>query len=484
MPSSIISVSAGGGGTAARPRTLFDKIWDMHLVQEMGDGVSLIHVDRHMIHEVSSAMAFLHLTRRGRRVRNPGLSFATPDHIVSTRPGRTGTTFRDGAELVELLREHCLHAGITLFDLDDPRQGIVHVVACEQGIALPGSTFVCGDSHTSTVGGVGALGWGVGTSDIEHVLATQTILRRRPPSMRVSFEGRLGPRISAKDVVLHMIGRLGTAGAAGSVVEYAGAAIRALPVEGRMTICNMSVEFGARAGLTAPDDATFDYLAGRAFAPSGAEWDNSLSNWRALRSDDEAVFDSEFVIDCADLAPQVTWGTSPQDVLPIDGRVPDPAGCQDALERAGAERALAYMGLQPGGRLQDLPVDIVFIGSCTNGRLSDLEEAARLVDGRRVAPGVRALVVPGSRAVREAAEAGGLDRIFREAGFEWREAGCSMCLALNDDRVPPGARAVSTSNRNFEGRQGQGARTHLASPATAAASAIAGRIADPRRIEA
>ena len=475
---------AGGrrGGTEATALSLFEKIWNAHLVATLEDDLSIVHVDRHVLHEVSSAQAFLRMRAQGRRVRNPELTFATLDHIVSTAPGRTGETFAEGQELVELLREHCARHGIRLFDLDDRRQGIVHVIASERAIALPGCTLACGDSHTSTIGGLGALGWGVGTSEVEHVLATQTIVRRRPKSMRLVFEGRLDDGVSAKDLTLYFIGRLGTDAGARHVVEYAGPAVRNLSVEGRMTLCNMSVEFGARAGLVAPDEATFDYLRGRDFAPRGAAWEAALRDWRQLGSDDGATFDRELSIDCAKVRPQVTWGTSPQDVIAVDERVPDPSVITDAPRRAAALRALDYMGIQPGVALEGMPVDVVFIGSCTNGRLSDLEEAARVADGRKVAAGTRALVVPGSRGVKEAAEAKGLDRIFRRAGFEWREPGCSMCLSINDDRVPPGARCVSTSNRNFEGRQGKGSRSHLASPATAAASAVAGAIADPRKL--
>jgi 3-isopropylmalate/(R)-2-methylmalate dehydratase large subunit len=468
--------------TSEAPLTLCDKIWNAHVVGEAADGRTLVHIDRHILHEVSSAQAFVNLRRSGRRVRNPELTFATIDHIVSTAPGRTGTTFAGGAELVEFLRKNCVEYGIRLFDLSDPRQGIVHVFAPETGLCLPGCTLVCSDSHTATVGGLGVLAWGVGASEAEHVLATQTVARARPKTMRIRFDGSPSQGTSAKDIILHLIRRLGTDAGTGYVVEYAGAAIRALPVEGRMTVCNMSVEFGARAGLIAPDERVYEYLHGREFAPKEAVWDRALAHWRTLTSDDEARFDREEAIDCNGLAPQVSWGTSPQDVIDVDGRVPAPDAFADPARRQAAERAIAYMGLEPGAAIEGLPVDVVFIGSCTNGRLSDLTEAARIADGRKVKPGVRAVVVPGSRAVKNAAETAGLDRVFRSAGFEWREPGCSMCVSINDDRVGAGQRCVSTTNRNFQGRQGDGSRTHLASPATAAASAIAGAVADPRKM--
>jgi 3-isopropylmalate/(R)-2-methylmalate dehydratase large subunit len=463
------------------PRSVFEKIWDTHVVADLGDERRLIHIDRHILHEASSPQAFDRLRAKGRRVDRPDLTFATIDHIVSTAPGRTGETFPGGVELVEALRRNCSEFGIHLFDLDDPRQGIVHVVAVERGIALPGCTVACGDSHTSTMGGIGALAWGAGVSEVEHVLTTQTMARRCPATMRIHFEGLPERGVSAKDLILHLIGKIGAGGGAGHVVEYAGPTIAALPVEGRLTICNMSIEFGARAGLIAPDDATVDYVADREFAPTGTLWDAAVGYWSTLRSDPGAPFDREVTVDCAGLRPQVTWGISPQYVVAVDGCVPAPDQFAGAGGAADARRSLEYMGLTPGMAIGDVAVDVVFIGSCTNGRLSDLEEAARVVGGRKIAPGVRALAVPGSRAVKEAAEARGLDQLFIAAGFQWREPGCSMCLSMNDDSVPPGARCVSTSNRNFEGRQGRGSRTHLASPATAAASAITGTIADPRR---
>lgn len=466
----------------AAPLTLFEKLWRSHVVADLGEGRALVHIDRHLLHDLTSPQAFDGLRRAGRTVRNPELTFAVQDHLVSTEPGRTDETVPGGAELIRALRENARTSGIELFDLGDPRQGIVHVVAPELALALPGITFVCGDSHTCTVGALGAYAWGIGTSDVEHVLATQTLVLRKPRTMRVRFEGALQPRVTAKDLVLHLIGRIGIAGATGHALEYAGAAVRALGMEARMTLCNMAIECGARTALVAPDDTTFHYLAGRPCAPRGAAWDAALAQWRALPSDPEARFDRDIVFDAGAIAPQVTWGTSPQDVAAVDGRIPDPAGAADAAARASLQRALDYMGLAPGTALEGLKVDRVFIGSCTNGRLSDLREAAAVARGRRVGAGVRAMVVPGSMGVKRAAEAEGLDRVFREAGFEWREPGCSMCAGLNPDKVGPRERCVATSNRNFEGRQGRLARTHLASPAMAAAAAITGCITDVRRL--
>lgn len=463
------------------PRSLFEKIWNAHVVADLGHDQQLIHVDRHVVHEASSPQAFDRLRAKGRKVSRPDLTFATIDHIISTAPGRIASTFPGGLELVEALRKNCAEFGIRLFDLDDRGQGIVHVISVEQAIALPGCTLVCGDSHTSTMGGIGALAWGAGASEVEHVLTTQVIARRRPKTMRVRFEGAPSRGVAAKDLILRLIGQIGADGGVGHVVEYAGPAIRSMAVEGRLTVCNMSIEFGARAGLIAPDDETINYLHGREFAPRGELWEGAVNYWSELASDDDATFDREVTVDCDGLAPQVTWGNSGQEVIPIDGLIPAPDAIPETHKRAYAERSLDYMGLTPGAPIEGLKVDVVFIGSCTNGRLSDLEEAARIVEGRKVAAGVRALAVPGSRAVKEAAEAKGLDKVLASAGFEWREPGCSMCLSLNDDRVPEGQRCISTSNRSFEGRQGRGSRTHLASPATAAASAIAGTIADPRK---
>jgi len=469
---------------AQRPKSLIEKIWDTHVVADLDEGVQLLHIDRHVVQETTSARAFETLRRAGLPVFSPHLTFATQDHLPSTAPGRTGTSFAPGIECIKLLRMNCRQHGIALFDVGDAQQGIAHVIAPELGVTLPGCTLVCGDSHTATNGGLGALAWGVGTTEVAHVLATQSLPQRRPKLMRVTFHGALNPYIAPKDLVLTLIGKIGIAGGVGHFVEYAGPAIQALPIEGRLTICNMSIELGARSGIVAPDDTTFEYLAGRPFAPTGNLWDAAIRNWRQLRTDADAEFDTEVEIDCGAVEPQVTWGTNPQEVLSVSGRVPDPDRVNDPRRRQAMCRSLDYMDLKPGTRLDGLEIDMVFIGSCTNGRLSDLETAARVVGGRKVAPGVRALVVPGSSEVKRAAEARGLDRIFRAAGFEWREAGCSMCVSMNDDVVPPGSRCVSTSNRNFENRQGPGSRTHLCSPAMAAAAAVTGAITDVRRLMA
>lgn len=459
-------------------QTLFDKIWDSHVIRHIEDDVYLLHVDRHMVHECTSGAAFAGLNQSGRRVHSPELTYSVVDHILSTAPGRTGETFPGGREFVSLLRKNCAEHGLELIDYDDPRQGIVHVIAPELGIALPGTTLVCGDSHTSTCGGMGCWAWGIGTSEVAHVLATQSILQRRPKRMRVNFHGRIGEGVYAKDMVLHLIGQVGVAAGQGHTVEYAGSAIRGLGIEGRLTICNMSIEFGAKAGFVAPDDVTIQYLADKPCAPKGALWDQAVAYWRKLASDQDAQFDREVDIDCSAIRPQVTWGTTPQDVSSLDQPLPDPADIEDPVRRRAVEEAFAYLDLEPGKPLAGLPVDVAFIGSCTNSRLSDLEAAARVVKGRKVAPNVRALVVPGSAEVRGVAQAMGLDKIFTDAGFEWREAGCSMCVAINDDFVGPGKRCISSSNRNFEGRQGPKSRTHLASPATVAATAVAGVITD------
>jgi len=464
------------------PESFFDKVWSQHVIADLGDDAYLLHVDRHVIQETTCAQAFKNMARDGRKTRNPELTYAVIDHVLSTAPGRTGETFEGGREFVHLMRANCAAHNIELIDVDHPWQGIVHIVSPELAIALPGATLVCGDSHTATSGGVGAYAWGIGTSEVEHVLATQSIVQRKPKRMRVTFDGKLAPQVYAKDLILYLIGKAGISAGRGHAVEYAGSAIRAMPIEGRQTICNMSIELGARAGFVPPDDATYEYLAGRPFAPKHRDWDDALAYWRGLPSDADATFDREIAIDCADIAPQITWGTTPEDVTGVDGRVPDPAAAPDASRRAAMARSLDYLGLTPGQPLEGIPVDVVFIGSCTNSRLSDLEAAAKVARGRKVAPGVRALVVPGSASVRQAAEAAGLDRVFTEAGFEWREAGCSMCVAVNDDQVPPGKRCVATSNRNFEGRQGPGSRTHLASPASAAAAAVRGAIADVRKL--
>ena len=464
------------------PRTLFDKIWSAHVVMRRDDGQDLLYVDRHLVQD-GSAPAFEMLRQRGLTVRSPSRTFATPDHYVPSG-SRNLESIADPEKraMARALDDDCRHAGIRIFGLDDRRQGIVHVVAPEQGLSLPGMLIVCGDSHTSTHGAVGALAFGIGASEVAHVLATQTLWQRRPRNLKVVVDGRLGTGVTAKDVILAVIGRIGTAGATGFVIEYGGEAIRALSMEGRMTLCNMSIEAGARAGMVAPDDVTFEWLAGRPFAPQGSAWDEQLNAWRRLPSDDGAVFDQEVALDGGAIAPMVTWGTSPEDVLPVTGRVPDPAAAGDAERREAMRKALAYMGLQPGQPLAGVKVDRVFIGSCTNGRIEDLRSAAAVVRNRRVAEGVAAWVVPGSGLVKQQAEQEGLDAIFRAAGFEWRHAGCSMCLGTNGDQVAPGERCASTSNRNFVGRQGPGARTHLMSPAMAAAAAVTGRLADVREL--
>ena len=464
-------------------RTLFDKIWQAHVVVQRDDGSALLHVDRHVLHDLTAQHAFAMLERAGRGTHSPGLTIATHDHVVSSDPGRRDDSYAPGTAFVSALRVGAARHGIQLFGLGHPQQGIVHVMAPELGMTLPGSLLVCGDSHTCTNGGLGALAWGIGTSEVEHVLATQTIVARQPRTLRITLDGRLGAGVSAKDLILHIIGQIGARGGNGYAIEYAGEAVRALPIEGRLTLCNMSIECGARIGMVAPDDSTYHWLAGRPYAPSGALWDQALESWRQLPSDPDAAFDHEVRLDVSSLEPQVTWGTSPAQVLPLSGRVPDPGQAGDSTAREAGQRALDYMGLQPGTPLSGLRIDTAFIGSCTNGRLEDLRAAAAILRGRRIAPHVRALIVPGSSQVRREAEAEGLDRVFLEAGCEWRESACSMCAGVNDDRVGSGQRSISSSNRNFEGRQGPGARTHLASPATVAASAIAGAIADPRQIE-
>ncbi len=465
----------------AVPRTLFDKIWDSHLVGQRADGRDLIYIDRHVLHELHAHHAFAQLERQRRPVHRPDLTFAVQDHTVATKPGRDDATNPSGTAFLKAMHEGARKTGIRLFDIDDPEQGISHVVAPELGIVLPGATHAVPDSHASTVGGVGALAFGCGTSELTHILATQVMALKRPKPMRVRLDGRLGAHVSAKDVALRLIAELGVAGARGYAVEYAGAVIAAMPIEQRMTLCNLNIEMGGRSGFVAPDDATFTWLAGRPFLPQGAMWDRALEYWHSLATDADAAFDREVALDCGTLEPQITWGTDPSQVVGISGRVPEPAAI-DPSRRAAAESAFAYMGLQPGMPLTGLPVDRVFIGSCTNSRLPDLEVAAAVVRGRRVAAGVVALVVPGSTSVKREAEAAGLDRVFRDAGFFWGESGCSMCAGGNGDRGQPGERCVSTTNRNFENRQGPRVRTHLASPATAAATAIAGRIADVRQL--
>jgi 3-isopropylmalate/(R)-2-methylmalate dehydratase large subunit len=452
---------------------LFDKLWDSHVVADLGDGWALLHLDRILLHDLSGARALNEIAERGHAVARPELVFATPDHAVSSAPGRTSETFAGGARPIAGLRQRARETGIRLFDLGEPGHGIVHVMAPELGIVLPGLTLVCGDSHTCTNGGVGALAFGIGASELTHVLATQTLMQRKPRSMRLHFEGALPRGVTAKDMILHAIGRLGTAGGTGFAVEYAGGAVRALPVEARLTLCNLSIEMGAKMGFVAPDDTVFRWLSDRRFAPKGAAWDAALAAWRSLRSDPGARFDADHRIEAEAIAPQVTWGTSPEQVAAVTDPVPQPS-------TPGDRSALDYMGLEAGRPIAGTKVDWVFIGSCTNSRLSDLRDAAAVLRGRHVAPGVTAWVVPGSETVKRAAEAEGLHRQFLAAGFEWREPGCSLCVAANGESVPAGARCVSTSNRNFVGRQGTGARTHLASPAMAAAAALAGTITDVR----
>ena len=463
------------------PRTLYAKIWDDHVVATQPDGMALVWIDRHLIHEVTSPQAFEGLRLAGRSLRRPDLTLAVPDHNVPTTGSRHAIADPESALQVATLARNCAAFGVEQIAIDAREQGIVHVVGPEQGFTLPGTTLVCGDSHTATHGALGALAFGIGTSEVEHVFATQTLQLRRSKAMAVRVDGSLGFGVGAKDVALAIVGALGAGGGTGHVIEYTGEVIRDLSIEGRMTVCNMAIEAGARAGLVAPDAKTFDYLRGRPRAPKGAAWDAAVAYWSILPSDAGAEYDRTVAIDGAAIAPLVTWGTSPDDVVPITGTVPAPDSFADASRRAAAEKSLAYMGLVPGTRLQDMAIENVFIGSCTNSRIEDLRAAASVVRGRRVAAGVRqALVVPGSGLVRAQAEAEGLDRVFTEAGFDWREPGCSMCLGMNPDKVPAGERCASTSNRNFVGRQGPGARTHLLSPAMAAAAAVTGRLTDVR----
>jgi 3-isopropylmalate/(R)-2-methylmalate dehydratase large subunit len=462
-------------------QTLFDKIWDSHLVARRADGRDLVYIDRHVLHELHAPHAFEQLDKQQRPVRRPDLTFSMQDHTVATKPGRDDATNPSGAAFLKAMRDGSRRNGIRLFDIDDPEQGISHVVAPELGMVLPGATHAVPDSHASTVGGLGALAFGCGTSELAHILATQVMALRRPNRMRIRLEGRLAPHVTAKDVALRLIGDLGVAGARGYAVEYAGAAVCAMAIESRMTLCNLNIEMGGRSGFVAPDESTFSWIAGRPYAPQGTMWDTALTHWRTLASEDGAAFDREHALDCSGLEPQITWGTDPSQVLGISGRVPDPSAAEPG-RRTAVESALAYMGLEPGMALAGLKVDRVFIGSCTNSRLPDLAAAAEVVRGRRVADGVVAMVVPGSTTVKREAEAAGLDRVFRDAGFFWGESGCSMCAGGNGDRGEPGERCVSTTNRNFEHRQGPKVRTHLVSPATAAATAVMGRIADVRQL--
>ena len=466
----------------SQPHTLFDKIWQSHLVGQQDADTCLLYIDRHLVHEVTSAQAFEGLRMSGRKVRRPDATLAVADHNVPTSDRAGGIKDPESRLSVDTLRANCAEFGIEFYDMEDVRQGIVHIIGPEQGFTLPGMTIVCGDSHTATHGAFGSLAFGIGTSEVEHVLATQTLIQKPAKNMRITVEGKPPLGITAKDLILAIIGKIGTAGGVGHVIEYTGQAIRDLSMEGRMTVCNMSIEGGARAGLIAPDDKTFEYLKGRPMAPKGGAWEQAVAYWKTLPSDPGAVYDREVTLDVREIVPQVTWGTSPQDVLPITGAIPDPAREADPHKREGLERALKYMGLTPGTRLVDIKVDKVFIGSCTNGRIEDLREAAAVAKGRHVADSVYAMIVPGSGLVKEQAEQEGLDRIFRAAGFDWREPGCSMCLAMNADRLEPGERCASTSNRNFEGRQGRGGRTHLVSPAMAAAAAVTGHLADVREL--
>ena len=461
-------------------RTLYDKIWDAHVVEERGDGVCLLYIDRHLVHEVTSPQAFEGLRLAGRQVRRPDATLAVADHNVPTTERSRGISDPESALQVDTLEKNCSAFGIRYLSMADIRQGIVHVSGPEQGFTLPGATIVCGDSHTATHGAFGALAFGIGTSEVEHVLATQTLVMKPARNMRITVNGTPPAGVTAKDMILAIIGEIGTAGGTGHVIEYAGPAIRALSMEARMTICNMSIEAGARAGLIAPDATTFEYLKGRPMVPKAGAWELAVAYWSGLASDPDAHFDKQVTIDAAALAPQVTWGTSPQDVVPVTARVPDPADAGDEDRAQAMRRALDYMDLAPGTPLTQVRIDRVFIGSCTNSRIEDLRAAARIVDGRKVASHVGAMVVPGSGLIKEQAESEGLDRIFRDAGFEWREPGCSMCLAMNADKLEPGERCASTSNRNFEGRQGRGGRSHLMSPEMAAAAAVAGHIADVR----
>jgi 3-isopropylmalate/(R)-2-methylmalate dehydratase large subunit len=468
--------------STGKGKTLSDKVWDRHVVRRAEGEPDLLYIDLHLVHEVTSPQAFDGLRLAGRPVRRPDLTLATEDHNVPTDSLVQPVADPISRKQLETLRANCAEFGVRLHPMGDPGQGIVHVIGPEQGITQPGMTIVCGDSHTSTHGAFGALAFGIGTSEVEHVLATQTLPQSRPGTMAVTVEGDLPAGVTAKDVVLAIIGRLGTGGGIGSIIEYRGSAIRALSMEGRMTVCNMSIEAGAKAGLIAPDETTFEYLQGRPYAPKGEAWDRAIAYWRTLVTDDDAEFDKEVVIDASTLKPHVTWGTNPGQVIPIDGTVPDPATFLDPVERNAAERALEYMGLTAGTPMHDVAVDTVFIGSCTNSRIEDLRAAAEVAKGRKVKDGMRAMVVPGSFRVKDQAEAEGLHEVFTAAGFEWREPGCSMCLAMNPDKLAPGERAASTSNRNFEGRQGPGGRTHLVSPAVAAATAIAGTFTTPEEL--
>mgnify|MGYP001156747125 FL=1 len=464
------------------PKTLYDKIWDDHLVHQQPDGTTLLYVDRHLVHEVTSPQAFEGLRMQKRKVRRPELTLAVPDHNVPTSDRSKGITDQESKLQVDTLRNNCEEFGVQLFDVNDKRQGIVHIIGPEQGFTQPGTVIVCGDSHTATHGAFGSLAFGIGTSEVEHVLATQTLIQKKSKNFRINVNGQLPAGVTSKDVILKIIGTIGTAGGTGYVIEFAGEVIRNLSVEQRMTICNMTIEAGARAGLIAPDEKTFQYFKGRPMSPKGVDWDKALTHWKSLYSDDNCKFDKEINIEAKNIEPLVTWGTSPQDVSPITGKVPDPEQEKNEERKNAMYRSLEYMGLEPNMKISDIKVDTIFIGSCTNGRIEDLRLAARLLEGKKIAKSVTAMVVPGSGLVKKQAEKEGLDKIFKQAGFQWREPGCSMCLAMNDDKLKSKERCASTSNRNFEGRQGRGGRTHLVSPGMAVAAAIKGHLADVRKI--
>ena len=465
-----------------KPRTLFDKVWDAHVVERLADGTCVLYIDRHLVHEVTSPQAFEGLRLAGRKVRRPDATIAVADHNIPTEGRARGIKEEESRIQVETLERNVAEFGVPYFPILSVQQGIVHIIGPEQGISLPGMTIVCGDSHTSTHGAMGSLAFGIGTSEVEHVLATQTLLQKPAKNMMVRVDGTLPPGCTAKDIVLAVIGTIGTAGGTGHVIEFAGEAIRALDMAGRMTVCNMSIEAGARAGMIAPDDVTFAYVRGKPYAPHGEALERAIDWWRSLPADAGAVYDKTVVLDAASIAPMVTWGTNPEAVVAVTATVPNPADEPDEAKRSQLARMVEYMGLVPGQKMTDLAIDVVFIGSCTNGRIEDIRAAAAIANGRRVAPGVRAMVVPGSGIVKQQAEAEGLDTILRAAGFEWREPGCSMCLGMNPDQLTPGQRCASTSNRNFEGRQGPGGRTHLVSPAMAAAAAVTGRLVDVREL--
>ncbi|MED5574722.1 MAG: 3-isopropylmalate dehydratase large subunit [Pseudomonadota bacterium] len=464
----------------AAPRTLLEKIWESHLVDQQEDGTCLLYIDRHIIHEVTSPQPFEGLRMAGRQVRRPELTLAVIDHNIAT--DRDEEIPEDSQLQIDTLRRNCADFGVELFEVDDPRNGIVHIIGPEQGFTLPGTTLVCGDSHTATHGALGSLAFGIGTSEVEHVMASQTLLQAPVKSMRVTVNGELPAACTAKDLILALIGKIGTGGGTGHVIEYTGPAISALSMEGRMTVSNMSIEAGARAGLIAPDEKTFEYLKGRPFAPKGTDWDAAVAYWKTLPSDPGATYDTEVTLDVGEIEPQVTWGTSPEDVISITGVVPDPKDASNEDKAAAIKRSNEYMGLQPGTKMTDIEIDTVFVGACTNGRIEDIRAVAEVAKGRKVKEGIRTLIVPGSGLVKQQAEEEGLAQILMDAGFDWREPGCSMCLAMNVDRLQPGERCAATSNRNFEGRQGRGGRTHLVSPAMAAAAAITGKLTDVREM--